>query len=52
MPVCVAKSGRKYIIVECRTGKRVPHTPEHDTRTAAEKQARAINANLRKQGKI
>lgn len=53
MPVKVKKLGSgKYIVVEKSTGKKSRSSGTFSSRKAAGKQARAINANLSKQGKI
>lgn len=57
MPVTVAKRGKKFRVVE--NGKIAKNKGGtsldgggHETRTTAVKQARAVNASLKKSGKI
>ena len=53
MPVCVEKRGKKYRVVDCGNRKITMNkagTPAdgggHDSRSAAMRQARAINASM------
>lgn len=48
MPVKVAKRGGKWIVVEASTGKKTRSSGSFTSKSKASRQARAINANLRK----
>ena len=59
MPVCVKKIKDKYRVVECSDNSIATHRSGtaidgggHDSRTEALKQMRAVNASLKREGKI
>lgn len=48
MSVKPKKVGNKWIVVEAKTGRKSKHSGTFKTKGEAERQARAINANLHK----
>lgn len=45
MPAKVKKSGSMFIVIDANTGKKIRTSGRFKSRTAAARQARAINAN-------